>query len=560
MLIHTGPEGPHDGQIIMQIKTAGGWRCVDGYSMPPGMFSASGILWPLVGCRPRMVGSAEQTSYIGKDPRVCQAGVAAPVTGSLVCISWLYLRVTAGTIFSPQKRTYGGTDQINGTVFRVWLHISVEGCNMDAATSVLPWDATEAVVDVSVAGVEIQRSLPDAMGLEGSIRHATRSRILRGRDPRSIRVLIPVGQGPDQSVHDVTILCMGKLPEPHVPVLQLVELIHRWPPAVINHMTCRQREIERMRSVAKTELKHNSIKPCTSCGASIKMNMYRHVARCHLQLAQLWRCPVPWCTIWKGTPQDLMTHMIGHQVSGEIKRASLQKLFPPWTVTPEQYAESLSPKRSGISNDALLFSEVGLTLVHHYRVHSAGLPHAMFRGKYLAQLRLLLLTGTTTPERPLGDASPQVTHVSGKTDASCARLRPPSERPLGDASPQVTQVSSKTDDLCARLRPPSERPLGNASPQVTQVSGNTDDSCARIRPPSERPLGNAGPQVTHVSGITDDSRARLRPPGCCQRSQRWIQNTATHVTPRFTEQDPWMAAGAVVFHCRPAVLPNKSRN
>ena len=41
-------------------------------------------------------------------------------------------------------------------VFRVWLHISVEGCNMAAATSVLPWNTTEAVVDVSVAGVEIQ--------------------------------------------------------------------------------------------------------------------------------------------------------------------------------------------------------------------------------------------------------------------------------------------------------------------------------------------------------------------------------------------------------------------
>ena len=28
--------------------------------------------------------------------------------------------------------------------------------------------------------------------------------------------------------------------------------------------------------------------------------MYRHVARCHLELAQLWRCPVSWCTVWKG--------------------------------------------------------------------------------------------------------------------------------------------------------------------------------------------------------------------------------------------------------------------
>ena len=42
-------------------------------------------------------------------------------------------------------------------------------------------------MDVSVAGVEIQRSLPDAMGLEGSTGHATQSRVLRGRDPSSIR-------------------------------------------------------------------------------------------------------------------------------------------------------------------------------------------------------------------------------------------------------------------------------------------------------------------------------------------------------------------------------------
>ena len=257
MLIHTGLEGPRDGQIITEIRTAGGWRHSDEYSMPTGMLSAGGILRPLIGCRPRMVGSAEQTSHIRRDPRVCQTVVAAPVTGSLVYISWLNLRNTAGTVFSPQKRTYGVTDQIKGIVFQVWLQIIEVGGNMDAATSVLPWDAAEAVVDVSVTSVEIQRSLPDAMGLEGRTRHATRSRILRGRDPRSIRVLIPDGQGPDQSVHDVTIVDMGKLPEPHVPILQLAELIHRWPPVVIDHMTWRQQKIERMRSVAKTELKHN---------------------------------------------------------------------------------------------------------------------------------------------------------------------------------------------------------------------------------------------------------------------------------------------------------------
>ena len=207
MLIHTGLEGPRDSQIITEIRTAGGWRYSVVYCMPLRMLSTNRILRPLIGCRPQMVGSAEQTSHIRRDARVCQAVVAAPVTGSLI-----HIKNTAGTVFSPQKRTYGGTDQIKGTVFQVWLQIIAVGCNMDAATSVLPWDATEAVVDVSVAGP------------------------------------------------------------------------------------------------------------------------YRHVARCQLQLAQLWRCPVPWCTIWKGTSQYLMSHIVlGHKVPGETKRACLQKLFPPWT-------------------------------------------------------------------------------------------------------------------------------------------------------------------------------------------------------------------------------------
>ena len=198
----------------------------------------------------------------------------------------------------------------------------------------------------------------------------------------------------------------------------------------------------------------------------------------------------------------------------------------------------------------------------------------------------VLVTGTTTPtpEGPLGSASPQVRHVSGKIDNSCARLRPPAEKPLGNASPQVTHMSGITDDLFARLRPPSEKPRGNADLQVTHVSGKIDDSCARLRPPSEKPCGNAGPQVTHVSGKIDDLCAWLRPPsekplgnagpqvthmsgisdGLCaspmppgrrRRSQRWIPNTATHVASRLTEQDPRMTTGAMVFDCRPAVLP-----
>ena len=59
----------------------------------------------------------------------------------------------------------------------------------------VPWEAPESVVDVSSDGVVPLRDLPDGMGLVGRQKDATESRILQGRDPRSIRVLIPDRRG-----------------------------------------------------------------------------------------------------------------------------------------------------------------------------------------------------------------------------------------------------------------------------------------------------------------------------------------------------------------------------
>ena len=110
----------------------------------------------------------------------------------------------------------------------------------------------------------------------------------------SIQVFVPDCWGLDQNFHDVTIVDMGDLPESHVSMPELAELIHKWPPAVINHMMWRQRDLEQMRKVAKREYRQKHPAPCTFYGTIIKTDMYRHVARHHLKLAQLWRCPVSW--------------------------------------------------------------------------------------------------------------------------------------------------------------------------------------------------------------------------------------------------------------------------
>ena len=57
-----------------------------------------------------------------------------------------------------------------------------------------------------------------------------------------------------------------------------------------------------------------------------------------MELAQLWQCPVPWCTVWKGTAQDCVDHMRrAHDIPPVVKAANLARWFTPWTVTREQW-------------------------------------------------------------------------------------------------------------------------------------------------------------------------------------------------------------------------------
>ena len=50
----------------------------------------------------------------------------------------------------------------------------------------VPWDALEMAVDLSSTGTVPLRNVPDAFGMIGRRDSATESRILQGRDARSI--------------------------------------------------------------------------------------------------------------------------------------------------------------------------------------------------------------------------------------------------------------------------------------------------------------------------------------------------------------------------------------
>ena len=70
--------------------------------------------------------------------------------------------------------------------------------------------------DLSAKGTVPLRDVQDMFGMCGRRKGATESRILQGRDARSVRVLVPDCRDLEQNVHDIAVVDMGDLPESEV--------------------------------------------------------------------------------------------------------------------------------------------------------------------------------------------------------------------------------------------------------------------------------------------------------------------------------------------------------
>ena len=83
-----------------------------------------------------------------------------------------------------------------------------------------------------------------------------------------------------------------------------------------------------------------------------------HMINVHLELGQLWRCPVEWCAVWKGSVSDCLGHLQDkHGGSQYVAFKNIAKFFPPWTVLRDLWKTALRLDVSGIAVDARLFHE-----------------------------------------------------------------------------------------------------------------------------------------------------------------------------------------------------------
>ena len=187
---------------------------------------------------------------------------------------------------------------------------------------------------------------------------------------------------------------------------------------------------------AKQRFRQTRPSSCIYCGTWIKCDMYRYVAKFHLDLAQLWQVSgVLVHSVERACHTD---HARGaHDVPWDVKSASLEQFFPPWTVRRQVWSDSLKQQHSGVSTDILLFSDVNLSLIHHYRIHKRGLPHVTFKRNYMSQLRALL---------PLPVAQP-TNGVLSLLSTGPGSLRQASSAELVGESPRRTRHAKR------RMRP-----------------------------------------------------------------------------------------------------------
>ena len=76
-----------------------------------------------------------------------------------------------------------------------------------------------------------------------------------------------------------------------------------------------------------------------------------HMVARHLELAQLWHCPVEWCAVWKGSVCACLEHVTEkHGGSAFIALKHVAKYFTPWTVTRSIWQAASRPDVSGLGS------------------------------------------------------------------------------------------------------------------------------------------------------------------------------------------------------------------
>ena len=256
-------------------------------------------------------------------------------------------------------------------------------------------DGSEATKLCSLGVVDLDVSVsPDVFGHRAFDESLPITRMLPGSSPCELRLLLPDSMIGKEGFHDVVVenlTASSTWRSRHVSPSDVIALRRRWPKAVFQVMKERGTEMEHLRRQAyqRPEWAYRHAQPgfCPMCKTLTESLLESHMMCCHLDLGQLWRCPVKWCAVWKGSVKECWEHFNDkHGGSATLDFENVSRSFPPWTVPRELWQMALRSEVSGIAVHVRLFHEAGRRLVHKYRVYKDPLPHPALRGGVIPKL------------------------------------------------------------------------------------------------------------------------------------------------------------------------------
>ena len=116
--------------------------------------------------------------------------------------------------------------------------------------------------------------------------------------------------------HDVLIDNLAASPSwrsGHISPADVTAFRRRWPKAVFKTKRRHAPEVECLHRGARNRsdraFRHNAPGFCPVCDVQIDSALDVHMLNCHLELAQLWHCPVEWCAVWKGSVRACLEHL-----------------------------------------------------------------------------------------------------------------------------------------------------------------------------------------------------------------------------------------------------------
>ena len=173
---------------------------------------------------------------------------------------------------------------------------------------------TTSLCSLGVVDLDLTVCL-DVFGLRAFDKKMPVTRMLPGASPCDLRLLIPDARIGQDGFHDVVIenlIGTSTWRSRHVSPSDVIGLRRRWLQAVFQVMRERGVELEDLRRQAYVGLqpayRYTGRGYCPVCEIKTEHSLDSHMMCHHLGLGQLWRCPVEWCTVWKGSVRECRDH------------------------------------------------------------------------------------------------------------------------------------------------------------------------------------------------------------------------------------------------------------